>query len=185
MDPLSEGETMSPVTHAAAGLLGWQTAADKKNLKTLAFFILLANLPDLDFVFYLLLGEKVVGLHQYYTHNVFFAGFTALVFWAFFKTKKERLALLLVAFSHLALDFLTIDGVPPIGFRLFFPLSGQLFNFGIFPNLMKGTWAEVYSWHNLQVVCFEAAISLVPLFLVFRGEWVGYLKKLHKKITEG
>ena len=174
---LTEGETMSPVTHSAAGLLGWQMAAEKKNLKTLFLFILLANLPDLDFVFYLLLGEKIVGLHQYFTHNVFFVGLTALAFWPFFKTKKERLVLLLVAFSHLGLDVLTIDGVPPIGFRLFYPCSQQLFNFGIFPNLLKGTWGEVFSWHNLQVVCFETLLSLVPLFLAFRRKWALYFKK--------
>ena len=168
---------MSPVTHLAAGLLGWQLAAEKKNLKLLILFILLANLPDFDFVFYLLLGEEIVGLHQYYTHNVFFVGLTALAFRPFFKTKKERLALLLVAFSHLALDFLTIDGVPPIGFRLFYPFSRQLVNFGIFPNLMKGTWAEVFSWHNLQVICFETVLFLVPLLLVFGREWAGYFKK--------
>ena len=165
---------MSPVAHSAIGLLGWQRFSGKKNLKTLMLFILIANLPDIDFVPYLLLGQKALNFHQYFTHNIFFVVLTAMAAWLFFKTKKERAALLLVALSHLLLDFLTIDGSTPIGFRLFYPFSQQLFNMGIFPNFLK---ENLFSLHNFLVVCFETAFFMIPVLLVYRKEFAGFLKQ--------
>jgi len=43
---------MSPVAHSVIGLLGWQKFSEIKTLKTLLIFILVANLPDIDFVGY-------------------------------------------------------------------------------------------------------------------------------------
>jgi len=168
---------MSPVAHSAVGLLGWQKFPKEKNLKTLVIFILMANLPDIDFAFYLFLGEKALNLHQYFTHNIFIVMITAIACWPLFKSKIERLGILLVAVSHLLLDFLTIDRVAPKGFRLFYPISSRLFNFGIFPNVVKSNWAEVFSFHNLLVIGFETALFLLPVFLVYRKEFAGYLKE--------
>lgn len=168
---------MSPVAHSAVGLLGWQKFSEKKNLKTVLIFILIANLPDIDFAFYLFLGEKALHLHQYFTHNVFFVVITAIACWPLFKSKTERFGILLVAFSHLLLDYFTIDLVNPKGFRLFYPFSSQVFNFGIFPNLLKGNWEEVFSFYNLLVISLETAFFAVPVFIIYRREFVGYLKK--------
>ena len=168
---------MSPVAHSAVALLGWQRFSEKKNLKTLLIFILIANLPDIDFAFYLFLGEIALNLHQYFTHNVFFAAITAIACWRLFKSKIERFGILLVAFSHLLLDYFTIDLVDPKGFRLFYPFSPQLFNFGIFPNLLKDNWAGVFSFYNLLVISLETALFAVPVFLVYRKEFAGYLKE--------
>lgn len=168
---------MGPVAHSAVGLLGWQKFSEKKNLKTLLIFILIANLPDIDFAFYLFLGEKALSMHQYFTHNVFFAAIGALACWPLFKSKRERMGILLVAFSHLLLDYFTIDLVDPKGFRLFYPFSSRVFNLGIFPNLMKGNWAEVFSFYNLLVVGLETALFALPVFLVYRREFAGYLKE--------
>ena len=168
---------MSPVAHSVVGLLGWQKFSEKRNLKTLLIFILIANLPDIDFAFYLFLGEKALNLHQYFTHNVFFAAFTAIACWSLFKSRTERFGILLVAFSHLLLDYFTIDLVNPKGFRLFYPFSSRVFNFGIFPNLLKDNWAEVFSFYNLLVISLETAFFAVPVFLVYRREFAGYLKE--------
>jgi membrane-bound metal-dependent hydrolase YbcI (DUF457 family) len=168
---------MSPVAHSAVALLGWQRFSGKKNLKTLLIFILIANLPDIDFAFYLFLGEKALNLHQYFTHNIFFSAITAFACWPLFKSERERFGLLLVAFSHLLLDFLTIDLVDPKGFRLFYPFSSRLFNFGVFPYLLKDNWAEVFSFYNLLVISLETALFAVPVFLVYRREFAGYLKE--------
>lgn len=168
---------MSPVAHSAVGLLGWQKFSEKKNLETLLLFILIANLPDIDFAFYLFLGEKALTLHQYFTHNVFIVAITAIAGWPLLKSRRERIGFFLVAVSHLLLDFLTIDRVAPKGFRLFYPFSSQLFNFGIFPHVVKRNWAEVFSFHNLFVISFETALFLMPVFLVYRREFAGYLKK--------
>ena len=167
---------MTPIAHSVVGFLGWQNFAEKKTPAYLVLFILIANIPDIDFLFYFVLGEKLVGLHQYYTHNVFFVALAAAITWPWLKTQKERLGLTLVAFSHLLMDFFTIDAVPPIGFRLFFPFSRKLFNLGIFPNILKSNWAEVFSLHNLLTLGFEIVFFVMPVTLVYRKELAGYLK---------
>jgi membrane-bound metal-dependent hydrolase YbcI (DUF457 family) len=168
---------MSPVAHSAVGLLGWQKFSEKKNLKTLLVFILIANLPDIDFAFYLFMGDNALNLHQYFTHNVFFVGITAIASWSLFKSKSERFGILLVAFSHLLLDYFTIDLVDPKGVRIFYPFSSRVFNFGIFPNLLKSNWAEVFSFNNLLVISLETALFVVPVFFIYKREFLGYLKE--------
>jgi len=159
---------MSPVGHTAAGLLGWQLTASKKNARSLVIFLVLANLPDIDFALFFFLGKEGLGFHQYFTHNVFFAGLAGLAAWIWFPGLKERAGLLLTAFSHLLLDYLTIDGAAPYGFRLLFPLSEQLFNFGLLPNLIKANLEEVFSPRNLAVLCFECVVFLLPVLLFCR-----------------
>jgi membrane-bound metal-dependent hydrolase YbcI (DUF457 family) len=157
---------MSPVGHAAAGLLGWQLTAPKKNAKSLLFFLVIANLPDIDFALFFFLGKQGFSLHQYFTHNVFFAGLAGLTAWIWFPGLKERAGILLTAYSHLLLDYLTVDGAAPYGFRLFFPLSDHLFNFGLLPNLIKSNLQDVFSVHNLLVLCFETLVFLLPVIVL-------------------
>jgi membrane-bound metal-dependent hydrolase YbcI (DUF457 family) len=158
---------MSPVGHTAAGLLSWQKFSAKKNLKTLVLFTLIANFPDIDFGLFFLFGRRGLEMHQDYTHNVFFVGLTVLLFLPFFKEKKERNGIFITAYSHLLLDYLTIDGAAPYGFRLFFPLFEQRFNLGVLPNLWKADWHEVFFLHNLWVTGFEMAFFLLPVLLVY------------------
>lgn len=181
---------MSPIAHSGIALLGWQksTAQENKNIKTLLLFLLISNLPDIDFLFFPVIGNKAFTTHQYYTHNVFFVGMAVLLFFPFLKKKRERIGFSLIAFSHLLLDLVTIDAVAPHGFRLFYPVSEQLFHLGFLPNLHKKNLAEVVSLHNLWVLAFEAAIFLVPVLLYYRKEFaenpVGRKKAQKRKIME-
>ena len=168
---------MSPIVHSSVALLGWQKTAENKNLKTLFLFLLISNLPDIDFLFSLIIGKKSLAVHQLYTHNVFFVCFTAFLFFPILKQKKERIGFFLVAFSHLLLDLLCIDMVPPVGFRMFYPLSNQLFNFGIFPSLERDNLASLFALHNLWVLTLEAAIFLVPVLIHYRKEFGSYIKQ--------
>ncbi len=185
---------MSPIAHSGIALLGWQksTTQENKNIKTLLLFLLISNLPDIDFLFFLVIGKRAFTIHQYYTHNVFFVGLAILLFFPFIKQKKERIGFSLIAFSHLLLDLVTIDAAAPYGFRLFYPVSESLFHLGFFPNLHKKNLAEVVSLHNLWVLAFEAAVFLVPVLLYYRKEFARSLvgrKKTQKtqkqKIMEG
>lgn len=170
---------MSPIVHSGIALLGWQksTALENKHVKTLLVFLLVSNLPDIDFLFFLVIGKKAFAIHQYYTHNVFFTAAFTLLFFPLLKQKRERIGLYLVAFSHLLLDLITIDGAAPFGFRLFYPLSEKLYYFGIFPNLHKKTLEEVFSFHNLWVLAFETAVCLLPVLFYYRKEFGSYLKQ--------
>lgn len=185
---------MSPVAHTAAGLLGWQLTTEKKNWKTLAIFLFLANLPDIDHVMVFFMGVKGLDYHQFFTHNIFFATVSAMVFWPYFDRLKRgmtptgdektvsiwrvRIGLLLVSFSHLFLDLITIDRVEPIGFRPFYPLYSGFFNLGFFPNLLKGSMAEAVSVNNILVVSLETAVILFPIIWFFRKP---LYNRLHQK----
>jgi membrane-bound metal-dependent hydrolase YbcI (DUF457 family) len=161
---------MTTVAHTALGILGWHKFSDSKTLKSLLLFVIIASLPDIDFAFYLVLGKEGLGLHQLYTHNIFFVLLTSLLFWPVLKNHRERLGFMLVGFSHLALDFFTIDGAAPYGFRLFYPIWDQLFNFGILPNVWKANLVEVFSFHNVLVLSFEVAVFWTPLLLICRKQ---------------
>ena len=52
---------MSPVVHSSVALLGWQKSAENKNIKSLFLFLLISNLPDIDFIFSLIFGKMVSG----------------------------------------------------------------------------------------------------------------------------
>jgi len=168
---------MTPIAHSSAGFLGWEIFSENKNPRTLIIFILMANIPDIDFFFYFLLGKDIVGPHQYYTHNIFFVVLAAVIFWPLINSGKERAGVLLVAFSHLILDLFTIDTADPIGFRLFYPLSRQLFNLGLFPNILKSNWAEIFSFNNIKTFCLEIVIFVFPVYLLHKKKFKISLKK--------
>ncbi|MCP4153596.1 MAG: metal-dependent hydrolase [bacterium] len=180
---------MSPIAHTCAALLGWQKTAEKKNTRSLIIFILIANLPDIDYLFFMFLGKPAFSMHQFYTHNIFFVCLAVVLLAPFLQTparlvvrglsaaqKRQYTGFFLVGLSHLLLDFLTIDGAAPVGFRLFFPVSGSLFNLGVFPNLIKNNLMEIFSLYNLAVLLLEVAVFIFPLFLVYRKELAGLTK---------
>ncbi|MCK4835930.1 MAG: metal-dependent hydrolase [Candidatus Aminicenantes bacterium] len=168
---------MTPIVHSAIGLLGWQKAASKKNIKTLFLFVLISNIPDIDFLIFLFVDGKGLQVHQSHTHNIFFIGIFTFLLFFFFKKKKERLALFLVSFSHLVLDLIIIDPVPPIGFRVFFPVWNKLFNFGFFPNFLRGGFADVFSLPNLMTISMEVLCFVVPILYLCGKEVKVHIKK--------
>jgi hypothetical protein len=173
---VNEGN-VTPIVHSAIGLLGWQKSGSEKNIKTLFLFILVSNLPDIDFLFLLLMGSRDSQLHQSYTHNIFFIGLVTLFLFGVFKTGRERVSLFLVAVSHLVLDLIIIDPVAPVGFRMFFPLWDELFNFGIFPNFLRGNLSDIFSWHNVKTVTMEVVFFVLPIFYLCGSDAALQLKK--------
>jgi len=159
---------MTPVAHTAMALLGLNKVDRKKNAVTFFSLLLLANLPDIDFLLF--------SRHQYYTHNIFFALIGALLFFPIFKTSKERIILLGISFSHLFLDLLVIDRVSPIGIPLFYPLSQNFFNIGIFPNFQRGSMVEMLSLHNVFTLALENLVFLIPILIIYRKDFRSYFK---------
>jgi membrane-bound metal-dependent hydrolase YbcI (DUF457 family) len=158
---------LTPIVHSAVGLLGWQIAANKRNIKTLFLFVLISNIPDIDFLIFMFVKKEGTQIHQWLTHNIFFIALFSILMFFFFKARRERITLLLVAFSHLILDMIVIDPVPPIGFRVFFPVWDRLFNFGLFPNFLRGDKGDIFSWHNLMTISLEVLCFVVPILIIF------------------
>jgi len=157
---------MGPVAHSGMGYLGWKLSGRRGNHALGLLFILLALLPDIDFVLaYLLPGTAIP--HQLYTHNIFFVGFTAgLLLLLFASLRSEWRWVMAVGFSHLVLDLLVLDPVPPLGIKLLFPLWGEPLNLGFFPNLWRDSLRQILSLHNLLVVALEALVFGIPLWLL-------------------
>jgi len=168
---------MSPIAHSGIALLGWELSATRKNYRTLALFLLVANFADIDFVFCLFLGRGRLSVHQYFTHNIFFVVASSALFSLLLPAWKDRWGLALVGLSHLALDIVVIDPIHPIGIRLFYPLSKRVLNFGIFPYLTRGSLARMLTVRNALVLVLESLVFLFPLFILWGKRFSGYFRR--------
>jgi membrane-bound metal-dependent hydrolase YbcI (DUF457 family) len=171
---------MTPISHAAVGLVGWKYFSRPKNGRALVFFIIVSCALDLDFLFYYLFGRPRIFVHQLYSHTIIVALAVALVFFPFFKTAKERWGLIIVGQSHLVMDLFVIDPVPPIGIRPFYPVSGVFFNYGFFPYVDRGGWAAIFSLRNALALGLEVALFVVPALIICRKELVGLRRALRR-----
>lgn len=159
---------MGPVAHSSFGYLGWKLS-DRRDRRGYGFlFLFIALLPDIDFLLaFIFPGAGIV--HQVFTHNIFFAGLTAGIVLLLFKPLRRRWWLVaMVVVSHLLLDLLVRDPVPPLGIMLFYPLWKEPLNLGIFPNLWRDGLEEIFSLHNLLVVILEFVILILPVWVFIR-----------------
>lgn len=124
----------------------------------------------MDFLLYYLFGRPQVFIHQLYSHNIFVSLAVALVFFPFLKSARERGGLVLISLSHLFMDLFVIDNVPPVGFRLFFPVYNKFYNYGFFPFVQRGSARDLFSVHNLIAVTCEVVIFVVPALVLCRKE---------------
>jgi inner membrane protein len=145
-----------PIGHALTGIAFFETRPGlffKNKWADVLFFILLANLPDADF-----LPGLILGFPNLYHHGIFHSLGAALAAaivmgWIFSNLKQINLVkkqdnllskllilrsgvyqkkqhfwrfsafVFLIFFSHLLLDFFTRDFAAPYGLPLFWPLS--------------------------------------------------------------
>jgi len=161
---------MTPLPHAAIGLVGWKLADRRHGRGVLLVFLIVSCLPDADFVLYPLLGKPSWLTHQLYTHNIALSALSALVFFPFLRAARIRIGLLLTALSHLVLDVFVVDTLAPIGFRPFLPFSDVLLNWGLFPFVRRGTVAEVLSVPNLVAFGLEVVLFVAPAVWFCRRE---------------
>jgi len=174
----------SPFGHSIPGYL--LAAYESKTLKIhhakrILFYVFLANAPDLDFIPGVLMGMPNL-FHHGISHSLG-AGVLFSLIIAFLIGRKDILfkRLFLICFSlycsHLFLDYVSVDGRPPIGIPLFWPLSNEylIFPHPILPPIMHsgldhatiGQFLhDVFSVHNISVVLLELII-MVPFILIF------------------
>ena len=181
----------TPFVHSAVGYAAYCASTSMKRsvgVARMGVFVLLANLPDLDFIPGFLVGNPT-GFHHYATHSILAALLSAAVM-AGVLGKRSVLPLVLVALSHPVLDLLTWDqygwyehhhGIP-----LFWPVSGQ----EIWPWLhvfsapyVGSDWSKLLSSRNFETVFVDVALSLAvavaawfvrsrSIKRVFRGEFI-------------
>ena len=139
----------------------------------LALVVLLANLPDIDYLPGLLVGE-LNRYHHLYTHTLGWVVATVGPAWWWWKRRhpdadgRTLLVFLAAGLSHLAADFVTTDRRPPLGIMALWPFSSEFYLSAtpLFWPLRKATVADMFQLHNVQAVLVEAAWCLPLLALV-------------------
>lgn len=165
-----------PVAHSLAGYslyAAQRLPFFRKTWQTVLFFVVLANLPDLDFVPGFFVGDPNF-YHSTFTHTLGAAAIVGILGGWFFSRRHGRFwayALIIGAtyYSHVLLDHFNQDGRPPYGVMLFWPLSSEYYMSPVafFSPVQKSSVASqfvasVLSAHNFWVAAKEL-ILLGPL----------------------
>jgi membrane-bound metal-dependent hydrolase YbcI (DUF457 family) len=119
------------LAHATAGYLVYEALRPPGPHRPalLAGAVLVANAPDLDFLPGLLAGTPA-AYHRGVSHTLGALAVVSVAAWIAARLLRSRvawwwgLAAAAAYGSHLAVDWLTVDAIPPYGIRLLWPLTG-------------------------------------------------------------
>jgi inner membrane protein len=161
-----------PIGHALTGIAFLPACPGlifKKKWADVVFFIFLANLPDADF-----LPGLILGFPNLYHHGIFHSlgaalAVTAIIGWFFFRKKQHpwRLSALvfLLFYSHLLLDFFTMDFTAPYGLPIFWPFSKKYYIAAhpFFFNITRSAhtanfFSSLLNRHNLKAALLEIVL---------------------------
>ena len=147
-------------------------------------FMVLANLPDIDFLPGFLLGSPNM-YHHHQAHSLGFAAAVGILGGGCWWLRQRRFwpgfgLVFATVSSHLVLDLLTQDFSDPHGMMLLWPLTSEFYDvpWKIFLAVNKSNqsadfFASVLHENNLRVVAVELAVMLPLAALVtFKRFWV-------------
>jgi inner membrane protein len=169
----------TPIGHVLAGAAVYQGGSSKgfRSSWLFLFILLCANLPDVDFLFGFVAGNPNL-YHHMWTHSLIFGAgvglLAALVSRPFFGQPPFRMGLLTFGaiFSHLVLDYFTVDQNPPFGIKLFWPFTEKYYisPVPIFQDVYKvstssGFFKSLICRHNGVTLLIEIAV-LAPVFMI-------------------
>ena len=177
----------SPLAHAIAGagvmLLGIGPGRDLRDPRTALAAIAgaaLAIAPDFDFVPVVLFGLDQRTVHRTATHSLTLAIVVAALVAPALACRLElarwRVAALAFAAyaSHMLLDLLCPDHLPPVGVELFWPFSKTYVPpFEILPEVdLRYAWENRTLWPILETLTLEAlevGTVVILLLAIQRG----------------
>ncbi len=158
----------SPIAHSIVSLtLSPKKPSEIKGMKWVLFWIILGNFADFDFIPGIVIGDPS-RFHHGPSHSILCALVLAILAYRFYPVlfhghKAPFWAMMSVTFSHLFLDMLTVDRVPPCGLPLLWPFSSYyfLFPFSLFLNMNRGMTLHIlFSLHNLIALAIEVILTL-------------------------
>lgn len=172
----------STVAHALCGIscqLGLAGANRRRSIpltfRSAALFMLLANLPDIDFLAGYLVARDPNAFHQGPTHSLLFAMVAGLLAGCAWRQQLGfRLASVVSTITILSHDFIDILTGPSLGFvrspglALWWPLGTEKISAPVtlFPGILHLTAGELVSLHNVFAVGFEIAVFIPILVLI-------------------
>ncbi len=169
----------TPVGHMIAGVaasLGRQGLLPPINWKVILGVFVLANLPDIDFLFGAVVGNPN-RFHHGWTHSIAFAVLTGVTVGVIVQLQRKNgikagLWASGILGTHLVLDYISKDTRVPYGMPLFWPFSDAqyLSPVIILQDVHKASgndafFASLICWHNLVTIFIEVAV-LSPLILL-------------------
>ena len=123
-----------PLAHSLVGFTLYDLIVDERgkwSLGMICLFIFIANLPDLDVLPGLLVGDANKFHRHYLSHSIgasmIFGALIAAIF-SFLKQKPFMIHFFVfscVCFSHVIIDFLNEDTRPPFGVPMFWPFTSE------------------------------------------------------------
>ena len=164
----------TPVAHSLCGVSVYAFLRYGKAIewRMLILVLLLANLPDADYIPGILVGRPN-AFHHGWTHSVLFAILVGAGLWLLVYTKEKRgfwpvgVLFLSAVFSHLVLDYFTLDTSPPFGEQLLWPASGRYFlsPVAVFRDVVKGGTNQQFFQnalhpHNIRTVLTECLVFM-------------------------
>lgn len=167
----------TPLGHGLAGiaLTGRRTRPPRFNpVIWIPAMWILSVLPDFDFIPGLLIGRPNVYHHGFMHSIVFCLAVAALITAGLAIAGKSRPAwtggiCLIVLLSHLALDCMSRDSLPPHGLQVFWPFSERyvMSPVAIFLDVNKGVdngtfLLRLATFHNVKTMALEAALLGPP-----------------------
>lgn len=158
----------SPIGHTMAGLIIGlcKAVCPTSVVKELLFCIVLSNLPDLDFIPGILVGD-LNRFHHRFSHSILFVLIISLFIGFIWRKDRGLLAFILLT-NHLLLDYFTKDTSFPYGMTLFWPFSDRYYISlsAIFPAYKKRAMVmDIINPANLLGYLIEVGIFLP--FLIF------------------
>ena len=132
--------------------------------------LLMANLPDIDYVPGVLMGE-INAFHHWYTHTLGWIAVVSLAVWILWrKTHRAGWSVFAVLFaalaSHLAVDLFSADHSVPYGIMALWPFSDA--HYKLPWPILRDVWRHFSveaTIHNLISVAWEIAV-LLPILLI-------------------
>lgn len=178
----------TPIGHALAGIAAGSLATGRHDLigprADLVLFAAVAVAADLDFIPGLISGDMTYW-HHGFSHSLGAALLCGLIM-AYIGHKRGGQAWwwawagFMVWGSHVLVDYLTLDTLPPHGVPLLWPLSGEYFRTDnwIFFDVKRGLSAQVF-WHDIKAAIWEVLV-LAPL--AAWGAWFRFRRAAYARL---
>lgn len=167
----------SPIAHSLTGALIY--AAWSRQPRTtdpvLWLLVFAANLPDLDLIPGLLVGNEAL-YHRTISHSLtFVASISILTFFILkragnLQATRLTLAVCLALLSQLGIDWISYDDTPPAGIALFWPFSDDHFMspYTVFLNVRRDNlFTHAVLAHNFWALAREALTLAPPLIVLW------------------
>ncbi len=172
----------SPVGHSLAGLLGFFLVGENEEFfkyysskRLMITAIIIANLPDIDFILGYLFYRDFDAVHRQFTHSFWLGFLVCIIIYSCLRFYRKIPYSFLVwlwglYFSHILLDMLAYDRYAPAGVQCFLPFSSDYFAFPI--SILGGLsfTGGIIQLNNFLTVLQEIFVinlsSFVILFII-------------------